>query len=411
MQFHQATLSNGLDVVAELNPAVQSVAFGFFVKTGARDETDDVHGVSHFLEHMVFKGTGRFSAEDVNRIFDELGADYNAATSEESTVFYAAVLPEYLPPAFDMQAAILQPSLRDEDFDTEKKIVLEEIGMYDDQPSIVAYDQAMQTHFRGHPLGRTILGTTASITELPCAKMRAYHRAHYLAGNITLAVAGNVQWDEILVLAEQYCGGWPAGATPHVRQSFQSGGGCQIITRETLQTQQVMQLAAAPDLSDPLRYAAELLTVIVGDDQNSRLFWGLVDPGQAELAELTYNDFEDTGTFLFLLSGDPDETDDNLAQAAEIFDAINRDGVTEQELQQAKTKVATRIVLRGERPMGRLSSLGGNWSARREYRTIADDLRTVNEITTAQIRQLLDVYPLRPITTVGVGPLSGLAVR
>lgn len=411
MQFHHATLANGLEVVAELNPAVHSGAFGFFVKTGARDETDAEHGVSHFLEHMVFKGTERYSAADVNRIFDELGADYNAATSEESTVFYAAVLPEYLPAAFEMQAAILQPALRDDDFDTEKNIILEEIGMYDDQPSIVAYDQAMQTHFQGHPLGRTILGTSASITELTCPQMRAYQREHYLAGNITLAVAGNAEWDDILSLAVQHCGTWPAGSKPRTLKPHFPRGNRKIISRDSLQTQQVIQLAAAPDTFDPLRYAAELLSVIVGDDENSRLFWGLVDPGHAELAEMTYNDFDDTGTYLFLLSSDPNNTDENLARAAEIFAGINRDGVTDQELQQAMTKVSTRIVLRGERPMGRLSSLGGNWLARREYRTIADDLQTVADIAPAQIRQLLEKYPLAPITTVGVGPRQELAAR
>ena len=154
MNFHHATLDNGLEVVAETNSDVHSVAFGFYVKAGARDESDEVSGVSHFLEHMAFKGTDKFSAEDVNRIFDELGADYNAATGEESTVFYAATLPEYLSQTFEIQAGVLFPSLRQDDFDVEKKVILEEIGMYADQPSSVAYDNAMQTHFSGHPLGR-----------------------------------------------------------------------------------------------------------------------------------------------------------------------------------------------------------------------------------------------------------------
>lgn len=408
MQFHHATLDNGLEIVAELNPAVHSVAFGFFVKTGSRDESPDVHGVSHFLEHMVFKGTERFSAEDVNRILDEVGADYNAATGEESTVFYAAVLPEYLAVSFDVHAAILRPSLREEDFVTEKQVILEEIGMYDDQPSIVAYDHAMQTHFQGHPLERTILGTTASIAQLTAAQMQAYHHEHYRAGNIVLAVAGNVSWPEIQSLANLHCQTWPAGTTPRPLRAAHPAGGCRIVTRETLQMQQVVQLASAPAARDPLHYAAELLTVIVGDDQNSRLFWEIVDPGHAELADLSYNDFDDTGTFLFFLNSDPEEIEANLGRAARVFEQVNRNGVTEQELQQAQTKVASRIVLRGERPMGRLSSLGGNWVSRQEYRTIADDLRTVEAITLADIRRLLEQYPLSLITTIGVGPRSAI---
>src|SRR2546422_620620 len=134
MHFHHHTLANGLTLVGETSPSARSAALGFFVRTGARDETPEVSGVSHFLEHMVFKGTPRRSAFDVNRDFDRIGADYNAYTSEEPTVFHAAVLPEYLPQALDILADILRPSLRDEDFQTEKQVIIEEIGMYEDQP-------------------------------------------------------------------------------------------------------------------------------------------------------------------------------------------------------------------------------------------------------------------------------------
>ena len=177
-----------------------------------------------------------------------------------------------------------------------------------------------------------------------------------------------------------------------------------MILREALQQEQVMQLIPAPDGNDPLRFAAELLAVIVGDDHNSRLFWEIVDPGAGDLAELNYNDFQDAGTFLVYLSGDPEETEANLERADRVFAAVNADGVTDEELQLAKTKVSSRIVLRGERPMGRLSSLGGEWVSRGEYRTIAEDLKLVNSITQQDLRRLLDQFPLKPVTTVGIGP-------
>ena len=172
MHFHHAELPNGLTIVAELNPAAQSVAAGYFVRTGARDETADVSGVSHFLEHMAFKGDDRHTAEDVNRIFDELGARYNASTREEITTYYAAVLPEYLPKTVEMLSGLIRPSLRTEDFDVEKNVILEEIGMYDDQPSFLAYDKAMAAHFAGHPLGQSILGSVESIAALTCEQMQ-----------------------------------------------------------------------------------------------------------------------------------------------------------------------------------------------------------------------------------------------
>ena len=155
MPFHTHTLPNGLHDHRRDSPAARSVAVGFFVRTGSRDETPEVAGVSHFLEHMVFKGTPRRTALDVNRDFDRIGANYNAYTSEENTVFYAAVLPEYLPQAVDILADILRPSLRGEDFDMEKKVILEEIGMYEDQPGWAACDHARRIYFADHPLGNS----------------------------------------------------------------------------------------------------------------------------------------------------------------------------------------------------------------------------------------------------------------
>ena len=319
MPFHHTTLDNGLEVVAETNSDVHSVAFGFYVKAGARDETPEVSGVSHFLEHMAFKGTERFSAEDVNRIFDELGADYNAATGEESTIYYAATLPEYLPQTFEIQSSILFPTLRQDDFDIEKKVILEEIGMYADQPSSVAYDNAMQTHFRGHPLGQSVLGTTESVGALTSEQMRQYHREHYLAGNIVLAVAGRTDWDTVLELANRHCAQWPKGRSDRKVMTATPKPSTKYIPKEQCQQEQIIQLAPAPSGSDPLRFAAELMAVVVGDDCNSRLYWDLLDPGLVESAEMGYYEYEETGAYLTFLNGPPEDTKSNLKRIAKIY--------------------------------------------------------------------------------------------
>src|SRR5215470_12008415 len=174
--FHHEKLPNGLQIIGEASPSARSVALGFFVRTGSRDETSNVSGVTHFLEHMVFKGTPRRTFLDVNADFDRIGAQYNAFTSEENTVFYAAVLPEYLPQAFDILADILRPSLREDDFQMEKKVIIEEIGMYEDQPTWSAYDHAKRIYFAEHKLGNSILGTPQSITDLTRDQMDAYFR-------------------------------------------------------------------------------------------------------------------------------------------------------------------------------------------------------------------------------------------
>src|SRR5260370_26773711 len=211
MQFHTDVLPNGLRIVGETNPSARSVALGFWVRTGARDETPDLSGVTHFLEHMIFKGTERRDAFAVNRDLDRIGASPNAFTSEENTVFHASVLPEYLPRAVDVLSDILRPSLRVEDFDMEKKVIIEEIGKYEDQPGWLAFDHARKLFFGEHRLGNSVLGTAASVGALTRQQMYDYFRRRYVAPNITVAVAGAFHWDALLQLVRQHSGGWESG--------------------------------------------------------------------------------------------------------------------------------------------------------------------------------------------------------
>src|SRR6059058_5368288 len=166
LTFHHKQLKNGLDVVAEINPDSHSVALGLFVKTGSRDEDPKIVGVSHFLEHMMFKGSDKYTWEDVNRIFDEMGARYNAFTSQEMTAYYANVIPEFTEKAIEHLAHLLRPAIRTGDFDTEKKVILEEIAMYLDDPGHRLYEKLMETHFANHPLSLSVLGSSESITKL-----------------------------------------------------------------------------------------------------------------------------------------------------------------------------------------------------------------------------------------------------
>src|SRR6266700_3867048 len=166
IRYDRVTLDNGLNIVGEFNDGAQSMAAGYFVRTGARDETAGISGCSHFLEHMMFKGTNRRSADDVNREFDEIGAQYNAFTSEENTVYYGAVLPEYQRRVVDLLTDMMRPALREPDFDVEKNVILEEIALYQDRPQFTVMDDARAAFYDGHPLGNSVLGTTESIQAL-----------------------------------------------------------------------------------------------------------------------------------------------------------------------------------------------------------------------------------------------------
>ena len=407
MEFREQTLDNGLQIVAECNYDAYSTALGFFVRTGARDETDDVAGVSHFLEHMAFKGTPTRSAADVNREFDEMGAHYNAGTGEESTIYYATILPEYQDQATELLGDILRPTLRQQDFDTEKQVIIEEIHMHEDQPPFGSEEKCRVAYFGSHPLGRSVFGTIGSITDLSVEAMRGYLTRRYSPGNITLVGAGRIDFDSLVTAAEQRYGLWKpfdAGRDP---MPITPQEGFLIIHKETATQQYAVQMSAGP-VREEERYAANLLATILGDDTGSRFYWELVDPGLAEHASLGYWEYDDAGVFVTYLVCDPDGAADNLQRVADICRLVQSAGVTEEELAQAKSKLSSRIVLSGERPGNRLFAVGGEWIQRRQYTSVREMLNKVAAVTTADVKRVLESYPPSRNMTVAIGPLADL---
>jgi predicted Zn-dependent peptidase len=409
VKFETAKLENGLEIVAECNPEAYSTAVGFFVNTGARDESDDVSGVSHFLEHMVFKGTQTRSADDVNREFDEMGAHYNAFTNEENTVYYAAVLPEYLQPTVELLADIMRPSLRDEDFHTEKKVILEEIKMYDDQPPFGIDDKCRAAFFGNHPLSRSVLGSGASVGDLRVEQMKSYFERRYCPQNIALVGSGKIDFADLCRTAQAICGKWkPIEAERRIPPAAPNAG-FQVVHKETATQEYAILMSPGPSASDPDRYAAKILATVLGDDSGSRLYWELVDPGLAEHCSLHHHEYLGAGMFLTYMSCDPEFAAENLKCILEQYRLATLQGITQAELDQAKSKINSRVVLSSERPRGRLFTVGLNWAQRREYRSVRDDLDAIEAITLADISAVLKKYDLHRSTTFVVGPLKEMA--
>ena len=404
MEFRKHKLPNGLEILAEVNDDAHSESVGFFVRTGSRDETDDVAGVSHFLEHMCFKGTPRRTADDVNREFDEIGAHYNAFTSEECTVYYASVLPEYQEASIDLLADIMRPSLRQEDFDMEKKVILEEIQMYLDQPPFGMDDRIKEIHLGKHPLAKSVLGTSASITDLAREKMEQYFASRYSPGNVFVAASGKVDFDALVEQVAARCGEWQPQPAPRDVPRAASTKCFELVERPTTTQEYVLQLSDAPASEDEDRYAAKLLATIVGDDSGSRMYWELTESGHAESASLGHYEYQGLGMFYTWLACEPELTDDNLARLDAIYQAVESNGVSETELRQAKNKVKARVVLSSERPRSRLFNVGGNWLQRREYRTVADDLKALDAVTLDDLHTVVWKYPLSRYSTITVGP-------
>jgi predicted Zn-dependent peptidase len=405
-QFHHQRLANGLQVIGETNAAAKSVALGFFVKTGARDESPELAGVSHFLEHMVFKGTTRRTSLDVNREFDAIGANHNAYTSEENTVFYASVLPEYLPQAVDILADIMRPSLRTDDFEVEKKVILEEISMYEDQPMWSAYDASKSLFFQQHPLGNRVLGTHESISALTSQQMRDYFNARYVASNISVVAAGQFDFAHLFKLVQERCSSWENGPTPRDIPAVGSPAKFQVMCREKVSQEHLMFWMGGPPASSELRYAAEVLAGAIGDDTGSRLYWSLTDPGLADSVDFSYHEYQGAGAYLGYCGGDPQQAAANLRRYLDVLREVQRDGITEKEMHLARAKLASRVIRGNERPMGRMGSVSFNWHYLNDYRTADDELHLIDAVTLKSIRTLLDTYPIDKPTILAYGPLE-----
>lgn len=410
MEFRQATLDNGLEVVAEVNPNAYSLATAFFVKTGSRDETDEIAGVSHFLEHMIFKGTARRSAEDVNRELDELGAQSNAFTSEEQTVYYAVVLPELQNKIVDLLADIMRPTLRHEDFDTEKKVILEEIMKYDDQPPYGGHEKSMAAWFGKHPLGNSVLGTQESVGGLQQQQMMDYFEQRYSPTNMTLVATGNVDFDGLVEQANQLCGDWKRYDVTRNTARPVGSANFQLVTKETSIQQYIIQLAESPASEDDNRYAARLLATIMGDDVGSRFFWELVDPGLVEFAAMEAYEFQGCGVMMNYVCCAPQDTQRVLDVVSHEIEKLMTGGVTQRELDLAKNKVCSHVVLRSERPSSRLFSVGSGWTQRRKFKSVKETVESYQKVDLEAISKLLEMYDLRKVSTTAVGPLTSLQI-
>ena len=409
MTFHQQQCSNGLTIIGEVIPEARSAAVGFFVRTGSRDETLEESGVSHFLEHMLFKGTKKRDAAQVNKDFDKIGANYNAFTSEENTVFYASTLPEYHLDATEILADILRPSLRSADFEMEKKVIIEEIGMYEDNPGWMVFDHARKLFFADHPLGNSVLGTTQSITDLKRDQMLDYFQRRYIASNITLVASGNFEWDKFLKKAEKLTTNWKFGMArrDHIRQTSGSAE-FKLLEKKTTTQQNVVMICPGPPAASPLRYAANLFAMILGDQSGSRLYWSLVDSGLAESADCSFHEYDGAGAFYTSFSCDPKQTHKNLEIVIKQIHELITKGITEEELEQAKSKVLSRIVRAGEKTMNRLQEVGMTWVYLRKYKSVDEDMQTYEKVNLRQMQQLIERYPLLRLTTTAMGPLAKL---
>lgn len=406
MEFKHRQLKNGLTIIGEVNPAAQSAAVGFFVRTGSRDETKEISGVSHFLEHMMFKGTETLSAQDVNEAFDRLGAKFNAFTSEENTVYYAAVLPEYLLAVSQLWMDLMRPTLRDDDFAIEKNVILEEIAMYKDMPQFEVMDQARSLHFAEDPCGNSVLGSVESIQAMTADQMRRYFQRRYAPNNMVLACCGQFDFDQLCRLAEQQCSAWGPMDSTRTLSTYEGTFQKRHLQNAALARQHICLLSPAVSMQDRRRYAASLLGSIIGDDTGSRFYWALTEPALAETAVMQCESMDGTGVFYSYLSCDPKNASKVMETVEKVFAELQENGISESELETARNKVLSAITLKCEQPMGRLVSLGFNWVYNQHYRSIETEVADIKSIQISDINELIKSLVPGRFTQLSLGPLT-----
>lgn len=409
--FYVDTLENGLQILGQRMPDLESVSVCFFTRTGARDEHDPaIYGVSHFLEHMVFKGTARRDSEQITLDFNRMGAEFNAFTSLEQTVFYSRVLREYLPNAIDLLSDMMRPKLDEADFNLERNVILEEIARSEDVPTGQAYRRLMQSFYTGNSLGHDVLGTRESISNLQVAQMRSYHQRRYAANNLILAVAGNFEWEELKALAAEKCGGWQSGEMGREAAPFTPESASSVIVKPQ-QKQQIVLLAwPGVSVQDDDLYAAYLALMVLGDGTGSRLFWNIYQKGLAETAVASLSPMDGTGMCVAFVSTTPDHAPGVLELLRAELKSLQADGIHEDELRRAKDKLVSRTVLDGDSAFSRMQDLAYTWAAKAEVRSIQDEIAEIEKVTLEDVRRVLNRFPVtenQVLTT--YGPLDGAA--
>ena len=404
-EIFEHTFENGLRLVAQKSSSALSAAIGIFVRNGARDEEPNESGISHLIEHMLFKGTKKRSALDLTYAISNLGAQVNAFNSEEETAFYAAVLPEKLTDIENLLFEMMEPSFPEADFELEKKVVLEEIAQYQDRPQFCLFEKALKDYFGLHPSGNSILGTKRSVSAISHKQIQDFFKSHYGPSNIIVAATGNFDWERLLKETAKYgilkANGKPNRTlirhnhNPIFREYF----------REDLHQSHIILMAPAPSLRDKERYAFGVLCSVIGDVSGSRLYFDVVEPGLAESATMEHDEREDSGCVALYSTT-------SLELANKVADKMrallkNPLDFSEEEVERAKKKIRVRLVQGNEVPLGRLIGFGSDYLAFGVPISIQEHLDSFQAISKKDIAKALETFPLSEASEFRLTPSNG----
>ncbi|WNQ13781.1 pitrilysin family protein [Paenibacillus aurantius] len=396
-------LSNGVRVVLEKIATGRSVSFGIWVRTGSRNESVKQNGISHFIEHMLFKGTDRYSAKDIAEVFDGIGGNVNAFTTKEYTCYYAKVLDEHLPIAVDVLSDMFFHSRFDQgELEKERNVILEEISMYDDTPDDLVHDLLAKAAYGDHPLGYTILGPEENLLAMTPDDLRAYMDEHYAIPNTVISLAGNFG-DDVLDLIERHFGEF---RTAGIEQSSSSPVFQSELEYESKQTEQNHICLSLPgcSLKDDRLYAMILLNNAIGGGMSSRLFQEIREKRGLAYSVYSYHSAHlDSGLFTIYTGTAPKQTEEVLKVSMEIIEEMVTKGMTESELAKGKEQLKGSLILSLESTSSRMNRIGKNELMLGRHYTLDETIERIQSVQMEDVRALTKELFSHPFALAMVG--------
>ena len=418
MTIRSTTLDCGLRVVTERMPDVRSVTLGFWVGTGSRDEADHLAGASHFLEHLLFKGTPTRSAREIAESIDAVGGDMNAFTTKEYTAFYVRVLAGSLGLGVEVLSDLMwSPAFRPDDVECERQVILEEILMRGDEPSEEVHEVLAEALWPGHPLGREVLGTEEAIETMTVADIAGFFGEHYHPANMVLSAAGYLDHDDLCAQIEQHVAGAAANdrGAPGPRSLFaervppapDAAAPVTVVHRSTEQAHVVVGLPAL-DRHDPDRWALSVLDHALGGGMASRLFQTIREDRGLAYSVYSYRcAFDDAGALAVYAGTMPAKAHEVLALIHDELDAVREKGITERELTVAKGHLLGELALSLEDSAARMSRIGRSLLAHGEVLALDDITSLIEGVTLHDVARVGAEVLAAPRTLAVVGPFTG----
>jgi len=398
------TLDSGARVVTEAMPSVRSIALGFWVRAGSRDEDHEHAGISHFLEHLLFKGTDRFSSREIDEAFDAMGAEVNAGTGKETTSVYSRFLDNHLERAFDvLQDMVLRPAYPD--IDSERQVVIEEIAMYEDEPQDKVHDVLDEAVFGGHPLGRRVLGEADVVSSIPVPEIDAYHRARYTGANIVVAAAGNLDHDRVVELARRHVEP-PAAAGAGGLEAPQVDGAQVGFQQKDTEQFHIAFGGAGIDRADERRYALSILDAVFGGSTSSRLFREVREKRGLAYAVGSYTQqYVDSGLIGIYVGTRSDNVEEACGIIGRELASIHSDGISHEELDRAKEHVKGRMVLSSESTGARMGRIGKAILFDTPLLTLDELIERVDAVTREDVAELArELYAPDSLSAAAIAP-------